>query len=107
MTDSSVAGRPRGAARTLEGSPDGLTLASGDDAGSVRLWDLKTGESCALEPRHHGGVSYLSFSPDGRTLASTAARSPGEIYLWDVPARGFLGRVLHAGPAHPRRLVHA
>ncbi len=82
----------------VEGSPDARTLASGDEFGTVRLWDLKTGGSRALEPHHKGPVRTLSFSLDGRRLASTAWTAPGEIYLWDITTGAFRGRVKHMGP---------
>ncbi len=82
----------------VEGSSDGRTLASGDAGGAVRLWDLNSGGSRVLEPHHQGAVDSLSFSPDGRSLASTALTVPGEVYLWDVATGTFKGRVQHVGP---------
>ncbi len=82
----------------VEGSPDARTLASGDESGTLRLWDLKTCASRALEPHHRGPVRTLSFSLDGRSLASTAQTVPGEVYIWDVKTGRFRGRVKHVGP---------
>ena len=82
----------------VEGSPDARTLASGDESGAVRLWDLETGVSHILEPHHKGPVRTLSFSLDGRSLASTAQTVPGEVYLWDATTGKFRGRVRHVGP---------
>ena len=84
--------------RCVEGSPDGRALASGDEDGVVRLWDLKSAAARVLKPIHRGAVRHLSFSPDGRSLASTAETSPGELYLWDVATATFMGRVQHVGP---------
>jgi WD40 repeat protein/tRNA A-37 threonylcarbamoyl transferase component Bud32 len=81
----------------LAASPDGQTLASGDADGTVRLWNLATGSSRLLEPRHHGPVGHLSFSPGGRRLASTALVAPAETYLWELPGETFTGRVRHSG----------
>jgi WD40 repeat protein len=82
---------------TLVASADGQTLASGDADGSVRLWNLATGRSRTLEPRHHGPVGHLSFSVDGRRLASTARVRPAETYLWEMPGEALTGRVRHLG----------
>jgi len=72
-------------------SPDGRMLASaGPLGGDVRLWDTSTGQERVCEDHDDwqgcwGGWSdfchYLTFSPDGRTLA---ACNDGRIAYWDV-----------------------
>ncbi len=72
-------------------SPDGSILASGasgtGDTGSTQLadvyvWDVARAKELRHFPAHQGWVRSLSFSPDGRTLASTG--SEPMIRLWDV-----------------------
>ena len=57
------------------------TLASGSDDSTVKLWDITTRISFATFS-HTDRVSSVSFSPDGRTLASGTRAGPVE--LWDV-----------------------
>ena len=62
-------------------SPDGTTIASGLRDGSVKLWNVKTGENTHT---YRGGSYAVVFSPDGKTLA---ARGWNNIMLWDVATR--------------------
>ena len=76
----------------------GQILASGDAAGEVRLWNIATGRSQRLSPKHVAKVKHLVFSPDDRTLAS-CGRDTGEILVWDVAAGRIRGRPTNSGPA--------
>ena len=58
--------------RAIAISPDGKMLATGNDDGVVRLWDLKTSKFSKEFPSHNGWIRSLAFSPNGKWLASAS-----------------------------------
>src|SRR5690606_15289705 len=51
-------------------SPDGQTVLSGSDDGTLILWDVRTGERLHTFEGHTRTVSDITFSPDGQTALS-------------------------------------
>jgi WD40 repeat protein/tRNA A-37 threonylcarbamoyl transferase component Bud32 len=51
-------------------SPDGRWAVSGDEKGTVRFWDLRTGEQVRRLTDHRRQVQALAFSPDGTKVLS-------------------------------------
>jgi WD40 repeat protein len=72
----------KGKVWSLTFSPDGKTLASGDDEGTIKLWDMTGGKELASFTGHAGKVLCLAISPDGKVLASGGQDK--KIKLWDT-----------------------
>ncbi|WP_426531805.1 hypothetical protein [Bradyrhizobium sp. McL0615] len=67
---------------TLQFSPDGLTLLSGSDDGTLRIWDLNSKVSLRTYDANAGPVRTAEFSSDGKKVLSLS--DDGVARLWDV-----------------------
>jgi WD40 repeat protein len=74
---------------TLAFSPD-LRLLAAANYPDVDLWDTATGKVSRVLSEHRGAVCAVTFSADGKTLASAAVlivgrtRWKGEVRLWET-----------------------
>jgi WD40 repeat protein len=82
-------------------SPNGKTLAVGRREGIIQLFDMSTGKERLRWQAHNLLMGHLTYSPDGKTLASCAS-TESAIRLWDpstgkeiVPDPGHVGPVEH------------
>jgi len=62
-------------------SPDGRFICGGSSDGSVQLWDGLTGESNATLKGPGFSVTFVAFTPDGRSIVSFGGRNTR---VWDV-----------------------
>jgi WD40 repeat protein len=88
-------------------SPDGRTLAAGDEAGRTLLWDTSTRRPLPAPPQlpkldgEPDSLRALAFSADGRLLLTAGAFT---IYRWDLAAHKAAGSLDIASPSHPAGL---
>ena len=68
-------------AESVAFSADGHTLAAGDTAGHVGLWDTASGRRTSTLAEGNL-IFHVAFSPDGHTLAASDAA--GDVGLWDT-----------------------
>jgi WD40 repeat protein len=79
-------------------SPDGHTLAVGNQVGELELWDLRSGALTRTLQADGGPTMAVAFSPDGALLA-TAGFSE-RVMLWDaVTGERLRAEAQHKGPA--------
>jgi WD40 repeat protein len=64
-------------------SPDGKLLAAQDNAVIV-IWDVDSGKELKTLPEPKRGLGFLSFSPDGKTLA--VGRGDWRVSFWEWKA---------------------
>ena len=80
----------KGGINDITCSQDGALLAVADKIG-IWIYDFQTSEELALLTDHRERINSISFSPDGRTLASGS--HDNTLRLWDMDTRTEIGRL--------------
>jgi WD40 repeat protein/serine/threonine protein kinase len=86
-----VAGMSTGLIRDLAFSPDGRSLATAENAGTITIWDCRTGQRERQLRGHNRLTSYVAFSPDGTKLASASWDST--VAVWDLAKSDLVTRL--------------
>jgi WD40 repeat protein len=73
---------PQPAGSRLAFSPNGNSLAHGNRAGMVHVWDIVTGKELAAFKGHTAAVNAIAFSANGKTVASASEDSTA--LMWDI-----------------------
>lgn len=71
-----------GSVLSVEFSPDGETLATGDTNGEILVWQVKDSRLKLRLKADNNWIRSVAFSPDGKTLASAGENQT--IKIWDL-----------------------
>lgn len=84
-------------------NPDGKILVSGSLDGTIKIWDVKTGELLFTLHGHKKAVTTIAFSPDGKTMASGSRDF--SIIIWDWDKKG-IRRIIEDAHSNGGGVVH-
>jgi len=78
---------------SLAWTKDGKTFLSGSWDGSVRLWNVQTGQETAHLQPGYGRVMSLALSPDGRYALSSYLNAPNQpVIYWNLETQKEINR---------------
>ncbi|HAC64195.1 MAG TPA: WD40 repeat domain-containing protein [Cyanothece sp. UBA12306] len=85
-------------AYSLAMHPNGYLVASGDDQGKVKFWNLRERILVSEFSAHEKPVSGLAVTPDSKTLITGSY--DGTVKIWDIAT----GKLLHTLRRHKGRI---
>lgn len=77
-------------------SPDGKTVATGQDDGRVAIWDLASGHRVSTLVGHTGSVTAVVYSPNATNLYSGSFDNT--VAVWDIATGRMLRRLSGRSP---------
>lgn len=90
------------AVSAVAAASDGITAATGDASGAIRLWDIKLGKTLHKIAAHKASISGLVFSSDGAVLYSASVDK--SLAAWNVASGSRLGKPVET-VSPPRAIV--
>jgi WD40 repeat protein/serine/threonine protein kinase len=88
----------QGSVQAVAWSPDSTRLASADQQGIVKIWDVAASTEVQSLRAEDGNLTALAWSSDGKLLAAAGAKA---VQIWEVDS-GRLSHVLQqAANVHP------
>jgi WD40 repeat protein/serine/threonine protein kinase len=86
LNQVTLANTDSGSGHSLEFSPDGTLLAAGDVTGTIRLWNVESGQEIWTIPDADHLCHSLRYSPDGHFLYS-GSLGQHDVKIWDIRQR--------------------
>ena len=66
--------------QSIDFSPDGTRILTGNEDAIARLWDVKTGDLLQAFRGHGSAVECVAFAPDGRRILTGSADATARLW---------------------------